>query len=164
MVIESLESFKKQYYEKIAKGEDVAADIKEINESNISDTDKQEIRAEGFVHAFNEMKGSKDSQEFMKHYSNVQKMSEGGIPSRVENPKLNTQLEYANNVTQSFNERYMPDDTNNIGKFAEVIEQKQKLMDEQEATVLKFESVTQQKKNAPEIISTKQKGGKKCQN
>ena len=112
-----------QFYQNIREGTDVTQGLRDVDQSDIPEVNKQEIKAQGFVLAFDEIKTkTNDQEQFLKHYANVQRMSHGDIPLKVENSQLQEELEYANNIIQTFTEQYIPEQSDVEKLFTEVIE------------------------------------------
>ncbi len=129
-----------EFYQNICEGKDVTSGLRDVGKLDILDANKQEIKAQGFVLAFDEMKQNADNKEqFLKYYANVQRMSHGDIPLKIENPQLQEELEYANNIIQTFTEQYIPEQSD-VGKlFTEVIERQKQIAEEQKAPILKVD-------------------------
>ena len=99
-----------QYFHDIDNGEKIKTDISELD---IPDISKQEIQAQGFVQAFDNMKENGrdpvDPVKFQKYYQNVQILSMQSDLLEVENPELSASLDRANGIFNNFNrvkERY----------------------------------------------------------
>ena len=96
-----------QYFHDIDNGEKVEIDISTLD---IPDISKQEIQAQGFVNAFDNMKENGrdpvDSVKFQKYYQNVQSLSMQSDLLEVENPELSASLDRANGIFDSFNKVY----------------------------------------------------------
>ena len=96
-----------QYFRNIDNGEKVEVDISTLA---IPDISKQEIQAQGFVNAFDNMKENGrdpvDSVKFQKYYQNVQSLSMQSDLLEVENPELSASLDRANGIFDSFNKVY----------------------------------------------------------
>ena len=126
-----------KFYADIREG---AEDIEKIDDLNIPEINKSEIKAQGFVLAFDGMRDSKNDGQFMKHYANVQKMSKGkSVPEQVENLELNTQLEYTKGILYSFENDDKYKERITVDSLNQVIEDKQKLLDEQKSPTLKID-------------------------
>ena len=110
-----------QYFRDIDNGEKVEIDISTLD---IPDISKQEIQAQGFVNAFDNMKENGrdpvDSVKFQKYYQNVQSLSMQSDLLEVENPELSASLDRANGIFDSFNKVYakvyaITPDKSNVG-------------------------------------------------
>lgn len=60
----------------------------DIDDLDISDASKDEIRATGFVAAFERMRNSEKQEEFLYYYGVVQEMSEGLDGKEINNPEF----------------------------------------------------------------------------
>ncbi|MFK7761214.1 MAG: hypothetical protein AB8B46_03760 [Candidatus Midichloriaceae bacterium] len=93
-----------QYFHDIDNGEKVEIDISTLD---IPDISKQEIQAQGFVQAFDNMKENGkdpvDTVKFQKYYQNVQILSMQSDLLEVENPELSANLDRANGIFNNFN-------------------------------------------------------------
>ena len=129
-----------EFYQNIREGKDVTPGLRDVGKLDILDANKQEIKAQGFVLAFDEIKTkTNDQEQFLKHYANVQRMSHGDIPLKVENSQLQEELEYANNIIQTFTEQYIPEQSDVEKLFTEVIERQKQMAEEQKAPILKVD-------------------------
>ena len=93
-----------QYFHDIDNGKKVEIDISRLD---IPDISKQEIQAQGFVQAFDNMKKNGkdpvDTVKFQKYYQNVQILSMQSDLLEVENPELSANLDRANGIFNNFN-------------------------------------------------------------
>ena len=121
-----------QYFHDIDNGEKVEIDISTLD---IPDISKQEIQAQGFVNAFDNMKENGrdpvDSVKFQKYYQNVQSLSMQSDLLEVENPELSASLDRANGIFDSFNKVYaITPDKSNVGDMLNKAEKAYELQQE----------------------------------
>ena len=104
------------FYKNIREG---AENIENIDNLDIPDANKKEIKAQGFVLAFDAMKENADNKDkFLQCYNNVQKMSEGVDSLQVQESNLKKELGNARGILDAFAPQYTQNkNADNIGNI-----------------------------------------------
>ena len=94
-----------QFYQNIRDSKDVIQDMRDIAKLEVPEANKQEIKAQGFVLAFDEMRAKANDKNFQAYYQNVQRMGKSDL-REVGRPEFQRKLKRTNEIFTNFDQAY----------------------------------------------------------